>query len=205
MKSTRVGSNTHREQSTELALLQGTCSKLGKSLIRSNKLSICLPQEALPSPALRSQPHVHFFATADHSHAQGSLKGIKKKIEEKKKKQTSQPLSITKPTLFFLLLLKHQKNIRPGVAVFQQCPFPSLWLNWREERVFCGDISRRSLTSTTEHLMAAAAFLASPRGWHSNAARCCRESLGKTNDTVLTAKSTHLFTPFYSAGISSVL
>lgn len=38
-----------------------------------------LPQEALPCPALRSQPQVHFLAVADHSHTQRSLGEMKKK------------------------------------------------------------------------------------------------------------------------------
>lgn len=174
VKSVRMGSKTHWEQSTKLALLLETCSELAESLIRSSKWNSSLPQEALPSPALWSQPHMHFFAAADDSHTQGSLKGRKKRSKKKRWQ-----LSITKSTLFFLLLLKHQKNIRPRAPVLQQHPFPSLWLDLKEERGLCGDISRRSLTSTINQSMAVAASLASPQRWHSNAACCCRESPGE--------------------------
>lgn len=58
----------------------GDVLRAGKSLICSSEQHSSLPQETLPGPALRSQPHVHFPAAADHSHAQRSLKGRKQKL-----------------------------------------------------------------------------------------------------------------------------
>lgn len=62
-----------------MALLHEACPELVRA---PSTLNGSLPQEALPSPALWSQPQVHFLAVADHSHTQRSLGEVKKRKDE---------------------------------------------------------------------------------------------------------------------------
>lgn len=147
--------------------------------------------------ALESAPRALFCRCGSQSHS-----GVSEREEKKKEKKRWQLLSTTKSNLFFILLLKHQKNIRPREVLLQQLPFPPLWLHLKGGSVWCGDISRRSLSSTTKRLMCCGScFALSTRV----AQQRSLGRQGRTDNTMLTTKSVHLLAFFCPAGIRSVL